>query len=154
MPLDRSSTSASRSRFLFRRIFALQKADLVRGIWPHLRQPCQKHPSTNIASLSSEKKKSGLPGRYSSCMVQPRIPDRTRAKRNLISVVLFPEPLTADIVLERRVDTPLNFPPGSLARRLRSTVKYPYRRTRSLRWPSRPSLPYQPHLVSTTASYS
>lgn len=78
-----------------------QKERLVLGIWPHLIQPCQKHPSTKTANFECGKKKSGLPGRSAGWRRQWRIPLRTNAIRKQSSVVLLLLPRIDDIIRER-----------------------------------------------------
>ncbi len=56
----------------------------------HFGQPCQKHPSMKITRNRFGKTKSGEPGNERSCIFQPLMPQRTRAKRNLSSVERFP----------------------------------------------------------------
>src|SRR6185437_11796372 len=64
-------------------------------------QPCQKHPSTNIARRSFLNRKSGHPRTELSCMTQPENPDLTSADLSFHSVERFPRLRIADIVLLR-----------------------------------------------------
>src|SRR5258708_5498588 len=60
-PPRRKVRVTSRSRVMFRENFRRQNAALPFGFVPCFGQPCQKQPSTKIASLSFGKMKSGLP---------------------------------------------------------------------------------------------
>jgi hypothetical protein len=57
-----SDLSTRLSRRRFRRIFVVQNEVLVLGTVPCRRQPCQKHPLTNIATLKRRSTMSGFPG--------------------------------------------------------------------------------------------
>jgi DNA (cytosine-5)-methyltransferase 1 len=96
-PIRNAVTSASLC--LLRSIFAVQKSECTFGIWPQEAHPCQKHPSTKMASRSSGKKKSGFPF-SAACSFQPRIPERANAILNLCSVVLLPFPRIRPMSLE------------------------------------------------------
>jgi hypothetical protein len=101
-PIARRARPTFRSRSMFRLIFAFQKARLVTGRERQRQHPCQKHPSTNIATRRRMKKTSGLPGRSESCPIrQPLMPDRIRSDRNLHSVVFVPRDLLRLITRER-----------------------------------------------------
>ena len=58
-PLARRRRFTRRSRARLAEIFMRQKAALVLGLVPCLRQPCQKQPTTNTATWSRGKMKSG-----------------------------------------------------------------------------------------------
>jgi hypothetical protein len=60
--LRRSKARASLSLILFRRILGFQYVCRDLGMRQCHRQPCQKQPSTNTASRSRRKTKSGFPG--------------------------------------------------------------------------------------------
>ena len=76
-----------RARVVFARIFATQYSRFATGMGRlHVGQPCQKHPSMKIATLSSGNQKSGRPTVDWSCIFQPLIPLRTKASRTLPSV--------------------------------------------------------------------
>ena len=60
-PARRSVRVTSRSRAALRENFAAQKAARVAGCVACRGQPCQKHPSTNTATRSLRKTKSGFP---------------------------------------------------------------------------------------------
>ena len=102
-----------RSLSLFRSILVFQNGRFVLGMWPHFGQPCQKHPSTNTATFSIGKKKSGDPSMPFGCMSQPFTPARTRAIRNGTSVDRLPFPRTARMALERFLGTLTKLPPFS-----------------------------------------
>ena len=106
-----------RSRLRFLLNFSFQNSEFLLGVWPHLGQPCQKHPSTKTTSRTLGNKKSGFPESPFGCICQPLTPSRTSANRKRFSVVLFPFPRTADIARERTVSTPSNWPFGSFWRR-------------------------------------
>ena len=76
-------TRLSRSRF--RRILAVQKDVLVFGVVPCRGQPCQKHPSTKMASRDRGKARSGLPGSPRPALSRYRKPLRWRALRRASS---------------------------------------------------------------------
>jgi len=86
-------TTASRARLpeSFRR----QNARLYFGFVACLGQPCQKHPSTNTASLSFRKTKSGLPN-TGWLRRQPVMPCRRHNFASASSVSLFPRPRIRD----------------------------------------------------------
>jgi len=77
-----------RSRRLLFSIFFFQNSVFVRGRYLQ-RQPCQKQPSTNTASLRPGQAKSGLPGTF-QCLRYPRIPAAHRSRARGNSVVVFP----------------------------------------------------------------
>jgi hypothetical protein len=60
-----------------------------------LGHPCQKHPSTNTATRSTVKKKSGHPGRAETCICQPRVPKLISSALSFSSVLLLPRGLMA-----------------------------------------------------------
>ena len=101
-PIARSTRTTFLSRSLFPFIFAIQNAWLVTGMERQRRHPCQKQPSTKMASCLCGKTTSGLPGRPESCpMIQPLIPDRISRDRNFHSVVFVPRDLLRLITRER-----------------------------------------------------
>ena len=96
-PRRRISLLTSLSRFRLRWIFADQYCLLVRGMWPHLGHPCQKQPSTKMASFAFVNAKSGVPIKCAGLTRQPEIPLRMRAARSLRSVERLLALLTARI---------------------------------------------------------
>lgn len=60
------------------------------GIRRQRLQPCQKHPSTKMATRSAANQKSGTPGTSLGCRLHPRIPDLINAIRTRTSVERFP----------------------------------------------------------------
>jgi hypothetical protein len=99
-PLARKArvTSVSRARFLAS--FVSQKSVLFLGFVACVGQECQKHPSTNIASLSFRKTKSGLPN-TAWCLLQPVMPPIRSNFASAISVSLLPRPRILDMTSER-----------------------------------------------------
>jgi hypothetical protein len=96
----RSCALTFRSRSRFVAIFFFQNFLLVAGSRKHLGHPCQKHPSTNTATRSSRKTKSGLPGSL-AWRRQPVIL-LARSRRTIASSVRsLPRPLIRDITSER-----------------------------------------------------
>lgn len=119
-PRKRVAFRVSRSRF--RVSFSDQNDLFVLGTCPHEGQPCQKHPSTNTASICAAKTKSGLPGSPFGWSDQPDTPARTSAKRRRCSVVRLPRPRTALMRRDRAGVTPTNSPRGSVSRSDFSTL--------------------------------
>jgi hypothetical protein len=98
-PFLRRTRVVVTSRSILREIFCFQYSRLEWGIRQCLLQPCQKHPSTNIASRHAGKTKSGLPGRRN----RRRQPIMRRARRrdtNFRSVDLLPCDLTLAMILD------------------------------------------------------
>jgi len=93
------------ARARLRSILALQKADLVFGICPHTLHPCQKQPSTKMASFFFTKNTSGLPKTSWGCRTQPFNPALTSAILNLNSVDLLFLPRIELIILDLNRET-------------------------------------------------
>jgi len=100
----------SRSRVWLREILLRQNSALPLGCVPCLGQPCQKQPSTKIASLSLGKTKSGLTLTIfnfaflifnCSCLRHPVILCRRNNFASATSVALFPRERMRDITSER-----------------------------------------------------
>ena len=124
-PRERRTRVTSRSRALFAANFFRQNAPLFFGFVACCGQPCQKHPSTKIASLSLGKTKSGRTRKSSpsprwgegrgevllrvprsalricSCRRQPVIPCARKIRIRASSVARFPCPRIRDITCER-----------------------------------------------------
>jgi hypothetical protein len=109
------------SRCRLRAIFAFQNGLRVLGVWPHFGQPCQKQPSTNTASRGRGKKKSGRPATPVGCIRHPAMPARTRPSLRGHSVERLLLPRMDDIIRERVVLTPVNWPSFNFDLRKRST---------------------------------
>lgn len=124
MPCCSSSLVVFLSLSRFRLILSLQKLSFIRGKSPHCGHPCQKHPSTKIATLSAGKKKSGFPLIRCGRTFHPHIADLTKPKRNRRSVVRLSFPRTACIALDRSRLVPLN-PLGKWAFNARSIAQIP-----------------------------
>lgn len=90
----------ARSRWELRRILFFQYFRFSCGIRQCRRHPCQKQPSTNIASLYFGKTKSGFPTPR-CCLRQPLIPCSRRIKINFNSVALLPFDRTAAMTADR-----------------------------------------------------
>jgi hypothetical protein len=90
------------SRALLRVNLFFQNARLFFGLVSCFGQPCQKQPSTKIASLSFEKMKSGLPKIF-LFRRHPVILFRRNSFASAISVSLFPRERMRDITSERFV---------------------------------------------------
>ena len=90
----------NRSRSLLRSSFFFQNARLVAGWDACFRQPCQKHPSTNIARRCSRKTKSGLPNSL-GWRRQPMMRCCRRSFASASSVLRFPRARMRDIICER-----------------------------------------------------
>ena len=105
-PAARRARETARSRCAFRASFGCQYARRDEGTRPWRGQPCQKQPSTNTATFSARKTKSGLPGSGA-----PRRQPVMRCSRiNAIkrsSVARFPRERMSDITALRfaRVNT-------------------------------------------------
>lgn len=95
-PCARSVCVTSRSRALLRANLFFQNERLPLGCVPCFGQPCQKQPSTKIASLSFGKMKSGLPKIF-LFRRQPVMRCRRKNFASAISVSLFPCPRIVDI---------------------------------------------------------
>jgi hypothetical protein len=98
----RSDRVTERSRTTFRSILACQYARLSAGIRQCFGHPCQKQPSTNIATRNSGNTKSGLPG-IRGCRRHPRSPACLNITRSRNSVDLFPTDRTRDMIRERSI---------------------------------------------------
>lgn len=91
-PFFLNSRLTKRSLFLFCSNFVNQKRRLFTGR-PRFPLPCQKSPSTKMASFFRGKAKSGLPV-MGTCRRQPMIPASRNSMRSFTSVVAFPRDLT------------------------------------------------------------
>jgi hypothetical protein len=89
-----------RSRCLFIVILRVQNSTLVVGNRPCVGHPCQKQPSTKMASLDFGKAKSGVPG-SGRWRRQPLMPAARSAAAIASSVLRFRRERTAAITLER-----------------------------------------------------
>ncbi len=87
---------ARRSRARVRCTFAIQYAWLLTGTFVWREQPCQKQPSTKIASRARLNPKSGDPAN-TGCGFHPETPPRWSRAANASSVVAFPLDLMAAI---------------------------------------------------------
>jgi hypothetical protein len=103
-PLLRNARVTSRSRALLRLSFAAHQSERVfgKGACFGLGQPCQKQPSTNKATRSWRKTKSGLPN-IRAFRRQPMMRCARKSEIIRISVSLFPLPRIADITALRLV---------------------------------------------------
>lgn len=91
IPCLRSSRATRLPRILFQLILSPQYSRFAWGIGRrHFGQPCQKQPSIKMTRSRSGKKKSGAPTIERGCILQPRIPRRMSAARNLHSVDRLP----------------------------------------------------------------
>jgi len=99
-PLNSRSCFTRRSRFLFRAIFGSQYSCRDFGGTKHFGHPCQKHPSTKIATRGRGKIKSGLPGSI-ELRRHPLNPELRIRMISAISVDLFPLERIAAIIRER-----------------------------------------------------
>ena len=100
-PRRRRRRVITRSRLRLPSIFAFQKAAFVLG--DRLRGqscPCQKHPSTNNATLSARQTKSGRPGSF-SCRRHPHRCSAFRKATMRRSVVALPVLRTRRISSDR-----------------------------------------------------
>ena len=90
------------SRFTFVSILLRQNALWVFGKWLllQIRHSCQKHPSTNTATLYFGKTKSGCPTSL-ELRRHPVIPYSRNNATSLSSVLLFPFERILDIISER-----------------------------------------------------
>lgn len=90
------------SRFTFASILLRQNVLWVFGKWLllQIRHPCQKHPSTNTATLYFGKTKSGCPTSL-ELRRHPVIPYSRNNATSLSSVLLFPFERILDIISER-----------------------------------------------------
>jgi hypothetical protein len=77
--------------------FARQNSTLEDGTLQWTGQECQKHPSTNTATLSLRKTKSGRNEKTRKCLLHPETPAARIALTMAISVVALPTDLTLDI---------------------------------------------------------
>jgi hypothetical protein len=101
-PLVRSKRTTLLSRLRFPSIFALQKGRLVAGMERHDEQPCQKQPSTNVATRRRGKMTSGWPGRPESYpSLHPLTPERTNRDRSFHSVDFAPRERLEAMTRER-----------------------------------------------------
>ena len=105
-PRQRKSRPTFRSRALLASSFASQKERLEDGFLPCNGHPCQKHPSTNTAILSTGNTKSGLtdepdPREIRLCLRHPRTCSRLNAPAIACSVDRLPRERTADMTCER-----------------------------------------------------
>ena len=116
----------TRSLILFLWILAFQNLALILGIRPHFLHPCQKQPSTNIATRLWEKKKSGLPNTPLGFSFQPEIAALTSKPRSFFSVLLLFRPRIALMILERAGETLLNFPLGRNILSFASTASHSF----------------------------
>ena len=88
-PEARSARVTVRSRSAFRASFAAHHAARVTGLVAWRGQPCQKQPSTNTATFSARKMKSGLPG-SGAPRRQPVMPCSRISAMRRSSVARFP----------------------------------------------------------------
>lgn len=90
------------SRFTFVSILLRQNVLWVFGKWLllQIRHPCQKHPSTNTATLYFGKTKSGCPTNL-ELRRHPVIPYSRNNATSLSPVLLFPFERILDIISER-----------------------------------------------------
>jgi hypothetical protein len=99
-PFERRRREMCRSRVPLRAILCCQYSRFARGIRQCKRQPCQKQPSTKIATRCRRNTKSGRPG-IASCRRQPESRAARRMDASLTSVSLFPRDGTAAMTCER-----------------------------------------------------
>lgn len=99
-PARRKARVTSTSRALFDESLRRQNARLFFGFVACLGQPCQKQPSTKMASLSFGKTKSGLPN-TGWLRRQPLMRCRRNNFASASSVALFPRPRIRDITSDR-----------------------------------------------------
>ena len=99
-PAWRSDRVTDWSRILFRASFFFQYAALVPGCRPCFGHPCQKQPSTNIATRSRLKAKSGRPG-SGGWRLQPVIRAARSMDASLSSVSLLSRERIAAITRDR-----------------------------------------------------
>ena len=104
-PLLRRTFRTSWSRWTFRSNFCFQKETLLFGMRRCRGHPCQKQPSTKIATLSARNTKSGLPGRATPRR-QPEMRFDLSKPASFSSVDRFWVARTPDIIaLRRAVET-------------------------------------------------
>ena len=104
-PALRSSLATSWSRSLFRSIFLDQNSRRFWGMLRlHFEHPCQKHPSTNSATASDRKRKSGLPNTFGGLRCHPLIRALAKQPATDNSVERFPLARTRDICIDRSAD--------------------------------------------------
>jgi hypothetical protein len=99
-PFNLRSASTFLSRRLLPAILLAQNSLFAFGIVPCFGQPCQKHPSTKIASLTDGNAKSGEPG-SGRCRRQPVMPTLRKAEARASSVLRFRRDRTRDMISER-----------------------------------------------------
>ena len=101
-PKTTSSRVTFLSRFTFASILLRQNVLWVFGkrLLLQIRHPCQKHPSTNTATLYFGKTKSGCPTSL-ELRRHPVIPYSRNNATSLSSVLLFPFERILDIISER-----------------------------------------------------
>lgn len=135
-PSSRSSRVTRRSRALLLANFSNQNSRRVAGNVACSGQPCQKQPSTNMASLSLGKAKSGVPGK-GKCLRHPLMPNFLNNRARVVSVDLFPRPLTRAMIcdLVRGIDA------HTARRRLVVTRADRWRSSMLGTWPPRSSTP-------------
>jgi hypothetical protein len=83
--------------------FKSQNATLLLGGRLHRLHPCQKQPSTKIATFVCANTKSGFPGNSVTFIFHPDIARRTRCARKRLSVVRPWRGFTRDMIRERAV---------------------------------------------------
>jgi hypothetical protein len=99
-PDARKARVTARSRSAFRASFVTQKSKRLFGVRACRGHPCQKHPSTKMATRSALKIKSGLPG-SGAPRRQPVTPAARMSAIILSSVEALPLPRTRDILSDR-----------------------------------------------------
>lgn len=95
-PSRRSRVFTSLSRSAFRPNLRRQNSGWVLGIKRHAGHACQKQPSTNTATRSCQKMKSGAPNTL-PCRRHPRMPFFRKSAASRCSVSAFPLLLIRDI---------------------------------------------------------
>jgi len=99
-PWVRRSRVVQRSRALLRVILCCQYSRFPWGMRQCQRQPCQKQPSTKMATRWHRKTKSGWPG-SGWCLRQPLMRAARRMDTSLSSVSLLPREWIAAMTCER-----------------------------------------------------
>jgi hypothetical protein len=95
-PSRRSRVLTSLSRSAFRPNLGRQHSRCVSGIKRHVGRACQKQPSTNTATPSCQKTKSGTPN-ILQCRRHPRMPFLRKSAASRCSVIAFLVLLIRDI---------------------------------------------------------
>jgi hypothetical protein len=97
MPSARSRAATLRARLLLPAILETQYLRFAFGSLRHWEHPCQKQPSTKIATRCVGNQKSGCPGMEPGCISHPLISALTRTSLNRFSVERLPFDRTLDI---------------------------------------------------------